>query len=214
MKVVQDQEQEQQKRIGEAFFAVYGASISPDASRLTLRISDGVVKGFKMNGTIAPYFTSLYGLFARYTEFAGVHPFDLPKAWLDAKDKLDLKTPFNFVSTNDIIGGNSGSPVIDKEQHLVGLIFDGNIESLGNTTCSTTRSPVPCRCTRRSSSKRCARCTVQQSWRTNWRARPGSTSLPTPSAADAAAPAGRWLLPTPGRLPDCPSWRWCGVALG
>ncbi len=121
----------QQKRIGEACFAVYGTSIPPDAT-MSLRISDGLVKGYAMNGTLAPYFTSLYGLFARHHEFGGVHPFDLPQAWLDAEQKLDLKTPFNFVATCDIIGGNSGSPMIDKDQNVVGLIFDGNIEMLGN----------------------------------------------------------------------------------
>jgi hypothetical protein len=125
------EEGEQQKRIGEACFAVYGTSIPPDAT-MSLRISDGVVKGYAMNGTLAPWFTSLYGLFARHHEFGGVHPFDLPQAWLDAEKKLDLKTPFNFVATCDIIGGNSGSPMIDKDQNVVGLIFDGNIEMLGN----------------------------------------------------------------------------------
>ena len=128
---LQDQERIEQKRIGEAFFAVHGTNIPPDAT-LTLRLSDGVVKGYKMNGTVAPYFTSLYGLFARHTEFGGKYPFDVPKAWLDAKDKLDLTTPFNFAHTNDIIGGNSGSPVLDKNLKVIGLIFDGNIESLGN----------------------------------------------------------------------------------
>ena len=128
---LQKEEGEQQKRIGEACFAVYGTSIPPDAT-MSLRISDGVVKGYAMNGTLAPYFTSLYGLFARHHEFGGVHPFDLPQAWLDAEKKLDLKTPFNFVATCDIIGGNSGSPMIDKDQNVVGLIFDGNIEMLGN----------------------------------------------------------------------------------
>jgi hypothetical protein len=98
----------------------------------SLRLSDGVVKGYAMNGTLAPYFTTLYGLFARHHEFGAHHPFDLPQAWLDAEKKLDLKTPFNFTATCDIIGGNSGSPMIDKEQRIVGLIFDGNIESLGN----------------------------------------------------------------------------------
>ena len=125
------EEAAQQKRIGEACFAVYGTSIPPDAT-MSLRISDGLVKGYAMNGTLAPYFTTLYGLFARHHEFAGHHPFDLPQAWLDAEKKFDLKTPFNFVATCDIIGGNSGSPMIDKEQHVVGLIFDGNIEMLGN----------------------------------------------------------------------------------
>ncbi|MEZ6037743.1 MAG: S46 family peptidase [Planctomycetota bacterium] len=124
-------EAKHEKRIGEACFAVYGTSIPPDAT-MSLRISDGVVKGYPMNGTVAPYFTTLYGLFARHAEFGGTHPFDMPQAWLDAEKKLDLKTPFNFVATCDIIGGNSGSPMIDKEQRVIGLVFDGNIEMLGN----------------------------------------------------------------------------------
>jgi hypothetical protein len=117
--------------IGRAFFAVYGTSIPPDATG-TMRISDGRVKGFPSNGTIAPWFTSLYGLYARNTEFEGKPPFDLPQVWDAARSRLDLKTRFNLVSTCDIIGGNSGSPMIDQQGRLVGLVFDGNIESLAN----------------------------------------------------------------------------------
>jgi len=131
MMALQKEEAAEQKRVGEACFAVYGTSIPPDAT-MSLRISDGIVKGYPMNGTLAPFFTTLYGLFARHHEFAGVHPFDLPQAWLDKEKELDLKTPFNFVATCDIIGGNSGSPMIDTERRIVGLIFDGNIEMLGN----------------------------------------------------------------------------------
>ncbi len=131
LQALQAKERQEGKRIGEAFYAVYGKAIPPDAT-LTLRLSDGVVKGFPMNGTLAPHFTSLFGLYARNTEFGNKYPFDLPQVWLDKMKDLDLTTPFNFVATCDIIGGNSGSPVIDKDQNVVGLIFDGNIEMLGN----------------------------------------------------------------------------------
>ncbi|MCA8973566.1 MAG: S46 family peptidase [Planctomycetes bacterium] len=131
LQALSQEERDLNIKVGEACFAVYGNDIPPDAT-MSLRISDGVVKGYEYNGTIAPFFTTLYGLFARHHEFGAEHPFDLPQAWLDKEKELDLKTPFNFVATCDIIGGNSGSPMIDKNQNVVGLIFDGNIEMLGN----------------------------------------------------------------------------------
>ena len=86
--------------------------------------------GYEENGKKVPAFTTFAGLYERSTEQKNKPPFDLPELWQKRKDKIDLKTPYNFVSTADIIGGNSGSPVINKEGEVVGLIFDGSIQSL------------------------------------------------------------------------------------
>ncbi len=116
-------------KIAKARFAVYGKNSYPDAT-FTLRLSYGTVQGYPMNGTIAPHKTTLYGLYDRAEAFDFTHDFNLPERWKAGKSKVNLSTPVNFVSTNDITGGNSGSPVINKNMELVGLVFDGNIESL------------------------------------------------------------------------------------
>ena len=117
----------QQERLAQARFAVYGTGIYPDAT-FTLRLSYGRVVGWEENGTVVHPFTDFAGAYQRHT---GAEPFALPSTWLKARDKIDLKTPFNFVTNNDIIGGNSGSPVVNQKGEVIGLVFDGNIHSLG-----------------------------------------------------------------------------------
>ncbi|MDQ3172274.1 MAG: S46 family peptidase, partial [Acidobacteriota bacterium] len=116
-------------KIARALFETEGTKLYPDAT-FTLRLSYGSVKGYWENGKFVPSFTTLGGLYARAAKFKSKFPYVLPPRWMERKPMVNLKTPFNFVSTNDVIGGNSGSPTINKRGELVGLIFDGNIQSL------------------------------------------------------------------------------------
>jgi len=126
---IEEPERQAYGQISKALFAVYGTSVYPDAT-FTLRLAYGQVKGYSEgSGPIAPM-TTLGGAFEHEKAHGGKDPWKLPESWRRAKDKLKLETPYNFVSTADIIGGNSGSPVVNAKGELVGLIFDGNIHSL------------------------------------------------------------------------------------
>ncbi len=124
-------------RLSKAKFAAGGLQMPPDAT-FTLRLSYGAVRGFVEDGqgsivpkgTKVPYFTTIGGAYKRAAEKGNKDPFQLPESWMKNKAKVNLNTPFNFISTPDIIGGNSGSPVVNKAGEVVGIIFDGNIQSL------------------------------------------------------------------------------------
>jgi hypothetical protein len=115
--------------IAKARFAQSGFAQPPDAT-FTLRLSYGAAIGYKENGKDVPYFTTMGGAYEHASEHNNQPPYNLAESWMKSKSKLDLKTPLNFVSTADIIGGNSGSPTVNKDGEVVGIIFDGNIESL------------------------------------------------------------------------------------
>jgi len=116
-------------QIARAKYAVEGDKTYPDAT-FTLRLAFGTVKGYEEEGKRVPFQTTFAGLYERAAEHHNKPPFNLMPRWVERKGRLNLDTPFNFVCTADIIGGNSGSPVINKDAEVVGLIFDGNIQSL------------------------------------------------------------------------------------
>ena len=133
-------EREAYAKIARALFEKEGTKIYPDAT-FTLRLSYGAVRGYMENGKFIPPFTFFAGLYERAAQHGNKTPYQLPPRWSERKAALNLRTPFNFVSTNDIIGGNSGSPVINRNAELVGLIFDGNIQSLvGNFVYDDTQN--------------------------------------------------------------------------
>jgi hypothetical protein len=117
------------ERIAQARWKIYGRTVPPDAT-FTLRLSYGTVKGFPAEGTMVGPFTTFYGLFDRAISHGGAEPWALTARWKERMSSVDGSVPLNFVSTNDIIGGNSGSPVVDRAGDFVGIIFDGNIHSL------------------------------------------------------------------------------------
>lgn len=127
-KAIQSRQFANRSQLGNMLFELYGTKIPPDAT-FSLRINDGVVKGYEYNGTIAPAKTTYYGLYDRFYSFNKQYPWDLPSRWVNPPAAL-LPVSMNFVTTNDIIGGNSGSPMINKNREVIGLVFDGNMESL------------------------------------------------------------------------------------
>jgi hypothetical protein len=126
---VEEVQRQAYAEIAKVKFALEGTSTYPDAT-FTLRLSFGQVKGYEEDGKHVPFETTFAGLYKRSAEHHNREPFDLPPRWVEKKDRLNLKTPLNFICTADIIGGNSGSPVINRRAEVVGLIFDGNIQSL------------------------------------------------------------------------------------
>jgi hypothetical protein len=126
---VEEVERQASARIAKARFELLGTAQAPDAT-FTLRLAFGVVKGYAVDGTDLPFHTTFGGAFERADLQGHREPFELPKRWLEAKDKLDMKTPFNFVSTADTIGGNSGSPVLNRAGEFVGINFDRNRHGL------------------------------------------------------------------------------------
>jgi hypothetical protein len=134
-----DKEEILNQMLGEALYKIYGDAIPPDATN-TLRLADGIVKGYDYNGTRAPFKTTFYGALDRYYSFDKKFPYKLPSYFEDLPKDFDPSTPLNFVCTNDIVGGNSGSAVVNTQAQIVGLAFDGNIESLPSNFIYTTEA--------------------------------------------------------------------------
>ena len=131
-KIIETQDEIKQQahaKITQARFSIGKTGLYPDAT-FTLRLAFGTVKGYEENGRAIPFQTTFAGLYERAAEHNYKPPFDLPQRWIAKKNKIKLSTPLNFVSTADIIGGNSGSPVVNRKGEFVGIIFDGNIQSL------------------------------------------------------------------------------------
>jgi len=126
---VEEPERQAYAAIADANFRAYGSAVAPDAT-FTLRLAFGVVKGYELDGTPIPFHTTFAGMFARERENGGQEPFHLPERWMRKRAFLDLNTPFNFVSTADTIGGNSGSPVVNRAGEFVGINFDRNRHGL------------------------------------------------------------------------------------
>lgn len=138
MEDIRSTEENMNGRLSKARRAIYGDAVPPDAS-FTLRISDGRVKGYRYNGSTAPPFTNFYGMYDRYYSHAQ-EDWQLPERWVSPPDSFDLGTPLNMVSTNDISGGNSGSPLLNADLEVVGVIFDSNMEALPNEYLYRTQS--------------------------------------------------------------------------
>jgi hypothetical protein len=126
---VEEPQRQAYAKVSSARFAVLGSGTYPDAT-FTLRLAFGKVEGYKEGGRTVPAWTTLGGTFEHAEAHGSKEPFALPESWLKRREKINRSTPFNFVSTADIIGGNSGSPVVNTKGEFVGIIFDGNIYSL------------------------------------------------------------------------------------
>ncbi len=118
-----------EQELGEAMYAIYGTTIPPDANR-SMRIGDGTVRKVEYNGTVAPYKTTFYGLYDRYYSHNKEFPWDLPERWVSYPKDFDLSTTMNFITDIDVIGGQSGSPIVNRAGEFVGVAFDGNLESI------------------------------------------------------------------------------------